>query len=66
MPKPTPTQVEVIKYFAGQETGKLNARSYAPCVRNGWIEGIEEFPYHRTTDAGRIAANITTDRMLEQ
>jgi len=58
MSKPTATQVEVIRYFAGKGTGKLNPRSYPPCVRNGWIEAIEEFPYHRTTNAGRIAVGI--------
>jgi hypothetical protein len=58
-PKPTPAQERLIRYFAGEATADRQrppaGPTYAACERNGWIEKTDEWPYHRTTDAGRDA-----------
>jgi len=53
--RPTSAQVEVVRYF---NDGTLPSRpygqgTYAVCERHGWIERCDQWPYHRTTDAGR-------------
>lgn len=55
--KPTPAQHKVITYFNGGPipAGRVTEATYAVCRREGWIEPIEEFPFHRTTDLGRQA-----------
>ena len=55
--KPTPSQAALLDYFA---TGRPNnvrtpRTTYDVCVREGWLEPVDAFPFHRITDAGRAA-----------
>lgn len=63
MAKPTVTQAETIRYFAGlprraPRVHKPTELTYAACVRNGWIEKTEEWPYHKTTPEGLAAIEV--------
>jgi hypothetical protein len=53
--KMTPGQANTVAFFAELEQPygvRTNQATYATCRKRGWIERIEAFPYHRTTDAG--------------
>jgi hypothetical protein len=63
MPQPTPAQDRVIRQFNGDTTAHNGHRTptettYKICERNGWIEQIETWPYHRTTQAGADAIGV--------
>lgn len=57
MTRPTAAQAALIRYFNGgpPPTSPVKKATYEVCRRRGWIERIEEFPFHRATDEGRRA-----------
>jgi hypothetical protein len=54
---PTVHQAEAIRYFddGTAPTRPCRDSTQEVCRRRGWIERCDEWPYHRTTDAGREA-----------
>jgi len=63
MPKPTPSQARVIAQFNGDVAAHNGHRrptdtTYKVCEKKGWIEQIEAWPYHRTTQAGADAIGV--------
>lgn len=58
--KPSKSQTEAIRYFAtGEQSGvRVNEATYRACREKGWIEPIEEFPYHRATELGLGAVGM--------
>ncbi len=52
--KPTAAQVAVLRYYAGM--GAPDSRNWGASIRacrdRDWLDSIEDFPYHRTTEAG--------------
>lgn len=63
MSEPTPAQLATIVYFNGgptpqQQGVRITQATYDACERRGWVEQISEWPYRRTTDAGRRAAGL--------
>jgi len=53
--KMTVGQANTVAYFAElaqPHQVRTNQATYAACRERGWIERIDEFPYHRTTKEG--------------
>lgn len=59
--KPSESQAEAIRYFATgeQSSVRVNQATYRVCRERGWIEPIDEFPFHRTTVLGRAAIGLS-------
>lgn len=62
--KPTTAQASVIAYFNGGPVpaGRITQTTYDACERNGWIKPTDVHPFHRTTDAGRLALRLVAER----
>lgn len=60
MTNPSPSQAAAIAYFHnGTRSGvRFNQASYTACEREGWIEPIDDFPFHRATDDGIRAIGL--------
>lgn len=59
--KPSKSQEAAIKYFAGFAVPvdvRVTQRTYEVCREHGWIESIDEFPFHRVTSLGRAAVGL--------
>lgn len=57
---PTGAQAALIAHFNGTpapEGVRINETTYDACRRNGWIERIDAWPFHRVTDDGQLALN---------
>lgn len=64
--KPNPAQAAAIAYFhdGTRSAVRFNQRTYAACRSYGWLAEIEEFPFHRATDAGVRAIDRETPTHL--
>lgn len=64
--KPTTAQAAVIAYFhdGTKPTVRTNQATDTVCLRNGWTENIDKFPFARATDAGIRAIGRETPTHL--
>lgn len=59
--KPSRSQEAAIKHFAGVAApagARVTQKTYEVCRAHGWIEPIDEFPFHRVTSSGRAAVGL--------